>query len=182
MKMKEKTQYCDMARLCAHAPFIKQVNNRRLQLRSAIFMAVGIVLIALTTLLHRDSDFLAILVLTLGVFVFVGALVHYIKGTNLLIYASTGEVLRPGSATYDQACAPLLRSIMSEEPDEEDYPVLSTDPNGGLQANYLVSADHQVLILGVRRFENLMWLPFADSVFLYTGKEAEKAIEALSIA
>ncbi len=180
--MKEKTQYCDMERLCAHAPFIKQVNNRRLQLRSALFMAVGIVLIALTTLLRHDSDFLAILVLTLGVFVFVGALVHYIKGTNQWIYVDTGEVLRPGNATYDQACAPLLRSIMSEEPDKEDYPALCTDPNGGLQADYLVSADHQVLILNVRRFENLMWLPFADSVFLYTGKEAEKAIEALNIA
>ena len=179
--MKERTQYTDLERLITHASYIKQTHCRKRQLRSALFMGIGIILMIATTQLHRSNDFLAILLLSLGLILFAGALVCYVKGCHQLAYAPTADALFHGSASYDLACAPILRRLMNDEPDVEDLPTLSANPNGGIQVNYLLSTNHQVLVLHARKFENLMWLPFSDGVYIYTDKEAEKAIEALGI-
>lgn len=179
--MKEKTQYTDMERLIAHASYIKQTNCRKRQLRSALFMGIGIILMIATTLSYKSNDFPAILLLCLGVFLFAGGLVYYFKGCHQLVYAPTGDTLCQGSASYDLAYAPFLRSLMNDEPSKEDLPTLSVNPNGGIRVEYLVSADHQVLAIEAKRFDNLMWIPLAPNVVLFTGEEAQQAIKALCI-
>ena len=70
---------------------------------------------------------------------------------------------------------------MEEGPSAVSRSDMRTDPNGGIRVDYLVSADHQVLAIEAKRFDNLMWLPLAPNVILFTDEEAQQAIKALSI-
>ncbi len=179
--MKEKTQYSELDRFYLHSPFIHKACDRTQQVRFGAVMAAGLMLMALPLLIRISNDFVALLLTTLGLFLFVGALVQCVRGCNRLMYTPTGKPLTQGAVTYDHAACPMLRSLLEKGRCDETGIAMLANPNGGIRLEYLLSQDHQMLAVNIKRFENLMWLPFSDSVYLFTGMEAEQAIKALGI-
>ena len=179
--MKEQTKYSELDRFYLHAPFIHKACNRTQQARAGLVMAAGLMLMALPPLVRIGNDLVAILLIAVGLFLFAGALVQCIRGSNRLVYSPTGKTLTLGTVTYDHAACPMLRSLLEEGHCNETGTAMLANPNGGIRLEYLISQDHQMLAINIKRFENLMWLPFSDSVYLFTDKDAEQAIESLGI-
>lgn len=179
--MKEITRYNNIEELCTSSSHIRQVRNRKCQARACMTMALGFLLILLPCVTHLGSDLAAMQLLTLGLFLALGALAQWLKGTHLLMYLPTGQEIVHGTATYDHTSTPALLDLMEEGVPPTGCASISTKPNGGIQVEYLFTHDLQMLAIGARRFENMMWCPLSPHVVLYTGNEAEQAIKALGI-
>ena len=172
--MKEFTKYTNIERLYTSAPYIKQLHDHKHKTKAAVVIILGVMIMALPDRRSLGRSLLFLLLALAGVALCV-------KSTRQFIYTPNGQTLIQGAATYDLTCCPALRSIMEEGPSAVSRGDMRTDPNGGIRVEYLVSADHQVLAIEAKRFDNLMWLPLAPNVILFTDEEAQQAIKALSI-
>lgn len=179
--MKEQTKYSELDRFYLQVPFIHKACNRRQQARAGLLLTAGIVLMVLPVLSSIGNDLVSILLIATGLFLFAGALVQCIRGCNRLVYSPTGKQIVQGMVTYDHAACPVLRSLIENGHCDVAASALTANPNGGIRMEYLLSQDHQMLAINVKRFENLMWLPLTEAVYLFTGKDAECAIESLGI-
>lgn len=179
--MKEFTKYTDIERLYASAPYIKQLHDHKHKTKAAVVIILGVMIMALPAVIDMHSEAISITLPTVGLLLALAGVALCVKSTRQLIYTPNGQTLILGAATYDLACCPALRSIMEEGPSAVSRGDMRTDPNGGIRVDYLVSADHQVLAIEAKRFDNLMWLPLAPNVILFTDEEAKQAIKALCI-
>ena len=179
--MKEFTKYTDIERLYTSAPYIKQLHDHKHKTKAAVVISLGVMIMALPAVIDMHSEAISITLPTVGLLLALAGVALCVKSTRQLIYTPNGQTLIQGAANYDLACCPALRSIMEEGPSAVSRGDMRTDPNGGIRVEYLVSADHQVLAIEAKRFDNLMWLPLAPNVILFTDEEAQQAIKALSI-
>lgn len=179
--MKEFTKYTDIERLYTSAPYIKQLHDHKHKTKAAVVIILGVMIMALPAVINMHSEAISITLPTVGLLLALAGVALCVKSTRQLIYTPNGQTLIQGAATYDLSCCPTLRSIMEEGPSAVSRSDMRTDPNGGIRVDYLVSADHQVLAIEAKRFDNLMWLPLAPNVILFTDEEAQQAIKALSI-
>lgn len=179
--MREITKYYSIEEFSTFSSHIRQTRDRKCQARACIAMALGFLLILLPCVMHLDSDLTAMLLLTLGLFLVLGALTQWLKGTHLLTYLPTGQRIVRGTATYDQASTSALLCLMDEGVPPTGCAPIPPKPNGGIQVEYLFTQDLQMLAIGAKRFENMMWCQLSPHVVLYTGNEAEQAIKALGI-